>query len=296
MQAVQSQSLNLSRLSTPKLFGKLFNPAIDENASKAIIGELIKRYENNEVEAISLLDLLGRIHDSQGMIPQFDLKNLRQQIPEFPKKTFETITSVPRNEFFPSFVKASLLEIPAEKREKIEKSNLIIVAKPGVTLSEPILISQMALLLDIKENDKILDVGSGLGYHAAILAKLAPLGRVYGVERDLEVAKSSRRTLRRIGIQNVKIYHSDGKFGLKEKGPFDKINVACLCRGFPEDLLAQLKIGGRMIMPVEQYIQAGKTKVRSELLYLVQKTSESDFEKQALWTVFFVPMQEGIGY
>ena len=115
-----------------------------------------------------------------------------------------------------------------------------------------------------------------------------------GVEIDLDVANTSRKNIAKVGASNIEIYHQDGGQGLIQKAPFDRINVACRCDGFPGVLLDQLKIGGRMLVPIQEETKVNGLKIKNELLYLVDRESEYEFNKQPLWNVYFVPMVGGV--
>jgi len=118
----------------------------------------------------------------------------------------------------------------------------------GQTISQPYIVGFMTQILRIKETDRVLEVGTGSGYQAAIAAKLA--AEVYSVEILESLAVRSRRTLSDLGIRNVVVRQGDGYYGWEEKGPFDAIIVTCAGGHVPPPLLRQLRNGGRMIMPV----------------------------------------------
>ena len=118
----------------------------------------------------------------------------------------------------------------------------------GQTISQPYIVGFMTQILRLKETDRVLEVGTGSGYQAAVAAKLA--AEVYSVEILESLAARSRRTLSDLGFRNVVVRQGDGYYGWEEKAPFDAIIVTCAGGHVPPSLLRQLGKGGRMIMPV----------------------------------------------
>ena len=118
----------------------------------------------------------------------------------------------------------------------------------GQTISQPYIVGFMTQILRLKETDRVLEVGTGSGYQAAVAARLA--AEVYSVEILESLADRSRRTLSDLGFRNVIVRQGDGYYGWEEKAPFDAIIVTCAGGHIPPPLLRQLKNGGRMIMPV----------------------------------------------
>lgn len=121
----------------------------------------------------------------------------------------------------------------------------------GQTISAPHMVAMMLELAGITGGEKILEVGAGSGYNAAMMAELAgKKGRVYATELDRELADFARDNLRKSVYENVRIIHSDGSLGLESKKPFDRVIVTCACHEVPENLLDQLKEGGLLLAPV----------------------------------------------
>jgi protein-L-isoaspartate(D-aspartate) O-methyltransferase len=118
----------------------------------------------------------------------------------------------------------------------------------GQTISQPYIVGFMTQILRLKETDRVLEVGTGSGYQAAVAAKVA--AEVYSVEILDSLASRSRRTLTDLGFRNVVVRQGDGYYGWEEKAPFDAIIVTCAGGHVPPPLLRQLRNGGRMIMPV----------------------------------------------
>ncbi len=118
----------------------------------------------------------------------------------------------------------------------------------GQTVSQPYIVGAMVEALELQPSDRVLEVGAGTGYQAAILGELA--AEVWSVERHLELADRARETLARLGYANVHVVYGDGSLGLPEQAPFDRILVAAAAPRIPQSLVAQLGDGGRLVVPV----------------------------------------------
>ena len=148
------------------------------------------------------------------------------------------------------------------------------------TISQPYIVAFMTEQLRLKPSDHVLEIGSGSGYQAAILAEL--VAGVYTIEIVEPLAKSAEATLQRLGYRNVHVKMGDGYKGWPEEAPFDAIIVTCAPEKVPQPLVDQLKDGGRMVIPVgEQFAQQ---------LYLLEKKS-GQLKESATLPVGFVPMQ-----
>jgi protein-L-isoaspartate(D-aspartate) O-methyltransferase len=154
----------------------------------------------------------------------------------------------------------------------------------GQTISQPFIVAIMTELLDLEPDDVVLEIGSGSGYQAAILAELAR--RVFGVELVLELADGARRALAEEGYQNVEIRCGDGNEGWPEHAPYDAIIVTAGAERVPPALLAQLKPRGRMIIPVGQYYA-------TQRLVLIEKDEAGEIEQRDVMSVAFVPLVGG---
>lgn len=151
----------------------------------------------------------------------------------------------------------------------------------GQTISAPHMVAIMCDLLDLGEGMRVLDVGTGSGYHAAVMAKLVgPEGHVYSIERVATLVAFARKNLSEAGIENVTVVEGDGSRGLPDHAPFDRINVAATAPKVPEPLQAQLKVGGKLVIPVGTCYQ--------ELLLVVR--TEEGFEMEQHGGVVFVPL------
>lgn len=125
----------------------------------------------------------------------------------------------------------------------------------GQTISQPYTVRKMLEWLDAQPNDKVLDVGSGSGWTSALLSHIVgPKGQVYAVERIPELVKFGRENCKKIGIENAKFYEAGEEFGLPEEAPFDRILVSASADELPKDLLKQLKIGGKLVVPVKNSV------------------------------------------
>ncbi|MEM6341924.1 MAG: protein-L-isoaspartate(D-aspartate) O-methyltransferase [Pseudomonadota bacterium] len=155
----------------------------------------------------------------------------------------------------------------------------------GQTISQPSVVGLMTQALKVSARDKVLEIGTGSGYQAAILAKLAR--RVYTVDRHRRLVIEAKAIFEAHRLHNITAITSDGSFGVPDQAPFDKIIVTAAAEDPPSPLLAQLKIGGIMVLPVGQ-----SDAVQS--LIRVRK-SETGLDYDELRSVRFVPLLEGLG-
>ena len=152
----------------------------------------------------------------------------------------------------------------------------------GQTISQPYIVARMTeLLLEVKP-DKVLEVGTGSGYQAAILSRL--VDKVYSTERIESLATQARQRFRRLGYRNVRVQHSDGSWGWPQFGPFDAIIVTAGGADIPEPLLEQLAVGGRLVMPLGDRLR--------QILGSVARTP-TVYERVDLEPVVFVPLIGG---
>jgi len=152
----------------------------------------------------------------------------------------------------------------------------------GQTISQPYIVARMTeLLLEVKP-DKVLEVGTGSGYQAAILSRL--VDKVYTTERIESLATQARQRFRRLGYRNVRVQHSDGSWGWPQFGPFDAIIVTAGGADIPKPLLEQLAIGGRLVMPLGDRVR--------QILVSVTRTP-TVYERVDLEPVVFVPLIGG---
>src|SRR6185436_6899176 len=153
------------------------------------------------------------------------------------------------------------------------------------TISQPFIVALMTDLLELSGEDVVLEIGAGAGYQAAILAELAR--RVYTVDIIEELAKGAERRLKRMGYDNVVVQTGNGYYGWPEFAPFDKIMVTAASELIPTPLLAQLKPGGRMIIPVGI--------PEKQTLMLVEKSEAGGFATREILPVRFSELEEPAG-
>ena len=153
------------------------------------------------------------------------------------------------------------------------------------TLSQPYIVARMTeLLLANGPRARVLEVGTGSGYQTAILAQMVE--RVFSVERIRPLQEKARQRLRQLGLHNVHLRHADGGMGWSDRGPFDAILSAAAPEVVPAELLEQLAVGGRLVIPVGP---VGK----QQSLYVYDKT-EDGIQEQLIEPVLFVPMVAGV--
>jgi len=151
----------------------------------------------------------------------------------------------------------------------------------GQTISQPYIVAFMTEALKLDPNDKVLEIGTGSGYQAAVCAEIAR--EVYTIEIIEELAKSAARKLKELGYRNVFVRAGDGYLGWPEKAPFDAIIGTAAAGRIPPPLIEQLKPGGRMILPVEG-------RFGFQYLVLITKDSKGNLRQKNVMPVQFVPM------
>lgn len=165
-------------------------------------------------------------------------------------RTLEAFGKVERHEFvLPEFQDAAYGDHPLPIGE-------------GQTISQPYMVAAMTECLGLTGDEKILEIGTGSGYQAAILAHLAK--EVYSVERILPLAKKAESALRRLGINNVKIKVGDGTLGWDEYAPYDGIIVTAAAPKIPDEYMTQLKTGGKLVIPIGSRFSQVLTRVEKK--------------------------------
>jgi|TARA_B110000037_G_scaffold53723_1_gene65931 protein-L-isoaspartate(D-aspartate) O-methyltransferase len=149
------------------------------------------------------------------------------------------------------------------------------------TISQPYTVAFQSELLEVKLGDKILEIGTGSGYQTAVLCLLG--AHVYSIERQLELFKKTSKFLPKIGYVAKRLIFGDGYKGLKEDAPFDSIIVTAGAPFVPKPLLSQLKIGGRLVIPVGD---------KAQIMTLYIRKGSKEFEKHELGNFKFVPLLE----
>lgn len=152
----------------------------------------------------------------------------------------------------------------------------------GQTISQPYTVAYQTLLMQVKKGDKILEIGTGSGYQAAVLAEMGAM--VYSIERQKKLYDKTKTLLYELGYSTIKTFYGDGNIGLEEHAPFDKILVTAAATEIPSHLVKQLKIGGKMVIPLDENIQK---------MTRITKTSDTEIEIEQFDYFRFVPLLSG---
>jgi protein-L-isoaspartate(D-aspartate) O-methyltransferase len=184
------------------------------------------------------------------------------------ERVLQAMREVPRDFFVPDALKA----------QAYKDNALPIAAKQ--TISQPFIVARMTELLTLDEQSKVLEIGAGSGYQTSILAKLAR--KIYAIERVPQLAAEAQERLEKLKIYNVNLRCGDGTLGWESQAPFDGILVAAGGPALPEPLLYQLKIGGRLVIPIGQ-------DQKTQRLIRVTRT-EKNFQTEDLGGCAFVPL------
>jgi protein-L-isoaspartate(D-aspartate) O-methyltransferase len=231
--------------------------------------------------AATLLHLSTELCDSQSL-KEVDFANARRKMVQEQiaapnrgvnnPKVLEVMASVPRHEF-----------VPEDQRGFAYRDEPLPIGY-GQTISQPSLVAFMTDKLDLKSTDRVLEIGTGSGYQAAILSRLAAY--VYTIEIIEPLARRAMADLKRLGYDNVKVLIGDGYKGWPEYAPFDAVIVTCAPEHVPQPLIDQLRNGGLMVIPVGAK--------GNQSLYLLQKQGNS-VKQEAILPVRFVPMTGKMG-
>jgi len=187
------------------------------------------------------------------------------------KRVLSVIGNVPRHAFLdPAFAEWAYKDIafPIDSDQ---------------TISQPYTVAMQSSLLDIKPGDKVLEIGTGSGYQAVVLAEIG--AKVYSIERQKFLFQKTSERLANMGYSQIRTLFGDGWKGAERFAPFDKILVTAAANEIPKTLLAQLKIGGIMVIPLGNDEQT---------MLKITKKSESTFSKKEFGTYRFVPMLKGV--
>ncbi|MDY9927081.1 protein-L-isoaspartate O-methyltransferase [Methanosarcina sp.] len=186
------------------------------------------------------------------------------------EKVLKAMLRVPRHRFVPEYEqRAAYTDRPLE-------------IGYGQTISAPHMVAIMCKILELSEGHKVLEIGAGSGYNAAVMAELVgKTGHVYTVERIEPLVNFARKNLEETGYDNVTVLLKNGSMGYPRYAPYDRIAVTCAAPSIPETLLEQLKPGGIMVIPVGNY---------SQELIRVKKDSSGNIHKKRKGEVIFVPM------
>jgi protein-L-isoaspartate(D-aspartate) O-methyltransferase len=182
------------------------------------------------------------------------------------REVLKAMEQVPRHLFVPESVRPKAYEDAA------------LAISPGRAIYQPYVVALMTSLLDLDRGDKVLEVGTGTGYHAAILSRIAR--EVYSIEIDSTAASQASKRLSGLGYPNVFVRHGDGYQGWADKGPFDAILLSVAPPRVPKPLIDQLRVGGKMVVPVGGFFQD---------LLVITKTADG-LEKRTVIPVRVAPM------
>jgi protein-L-isoaspartate(D-aspartate) O-methyltransferase len=209
---------------------------------------------------------------NEQILAELRAKMVRQQIEErgiTDQAVLRAMQTVPRHFFVPE----------RYQHRAYDDGPLPILA--GQTISQPYVVALMIAKLTLSPTDRVLEIGTGSGYAAAVLSRIAAL--VYTIERHHKLVQYAQQRFRRLGYENIQVRHGDGTQGWPEHAPYDGIVVAAGGPAVPESLRQQLALGGRLVIPVGQ-------KKRQQWLVRVTRIAHDQFETERLNPVAFVPL------
>lgn len=190
------------------------------------------------------------------------------------KAVLKAINAIPRHFFLDKAFEEQAYEDKAFPIDELQ------------TISQPYTVAYQSQLLGIQKRDKVLEIGTGSGYQAAVLATLG--ARVYTVERHEVLYTKAQKMFQQLGLLGIRTYHADGYKGLGEFAPFDKILVTAAAPNIPDTLLKQLKLGGILVIPVGDN--------SSQQMLRITRVEKEDFKQEKFDNFKFVPMLPGKNY
>lgn len=207
---------------------------------------------------------LEHAKDRQQMVHnQLELRNIKDP------SVLNVMGKVPRHLF-----------VPTKKQKDAYKDRPVAIGY-GQTISQPFIVAYMTELLSLNENSKVLEIGTGSGYQAAVLAEI--IDSVYTIEIVEPLYKKSKELFKKLGYKNIHSKYGDGYYGWQENGPYDGIIVTCASEFIPPPLIKQLKTGGILCIPVGPIFGI-------QNLLVVKKRQEDHIETEVMCQVRFVPL------
>ena len=185
-------------------------------------------------------------------------------------RVLEALRTVPRHAF-----------VPPERRESAYEDRPLPIGD-GQTISAPHMVGIMAELLGVEAGDRVLEVGTGCGYHAAVTAELVDPGNVYSVEYSAELAERARETLADLGYGAVNVRIGDGRDGWAAGAPYDAAYLTCAAREFPDGVVEDVRTGGRLLAPIGS---------RRQTLVAAEKRADGSLDRSDHGGVRFVRMR-----
>jgi len=185
-------------------------------------------------------------------------------------KVADAMNTIPRHRFLPKDQKIYAYEdrpLPVGKNQ---------------TISAPHMVAIMTEALELKEDEKVLEIGAGTGYHSAVVAHIVKEGYIYTVEKIEELAQKARENIKKTGYINTEVITGDGTQGYQKKAPYDRISVTASAPDIPTPLIEQLKPGGQMLIPIG-------TRYHQNLIKII-KTHNGEITKKNLGGCIFVPL------
>lgn len=194
------------------------------------------------------------------------------------KKVLEAIGKIPRHKF-----------IPDTALHKYAYENKAFPIGADQTISHPYTVAFQSQLLEVKPGDKVLEIGTGSGYQAAVLVELG--AKLYSIERQKSLYLKTAPFLKKLGYDNINLYYGDGYLGKPVFAPFDKIIITAAAPEIPRELLKQLKVGGFLVIPLDN--EEGNQDMLRITKEIEQETGNELFRKENFEKFAFVPMLKG---
>jgi len=185
------------------------------------------------------------------------------------EEVLEAMRAVPREAFVPDHL------------DEVAYGDFALPIGEGQTISQPFIVALMIEALELSSRDRVLEIGTGSGYGAAILSRIA--SQVYTIERRKDLARSAKEKFRELGYENIHVRHGDGTKGWEEYAPYDAIIVTAGGPQIPDPLFQHLKVGGRLVIP------QGSRLTHQELVR-IKKISEKEYKREKISDVRFVPL------